>query len=445
MRFRLHCLAFLLAISLVSGLVSGGCAQKVPDVVAYTETTRQSDEAPNILLVVANQLGYGDLGCYGQKLIETPNVDRLAQEGCRFTDAYAGGDSSAASMWCLMTGQFAAMAVKDKRPSFTLSAEQKTLPSVMRLTEYATGFVGVWRLGGDAEADNPGSHGFDEWSGILTSATAETAYPAAIFRNGESIPLSENAEGKQGLDLLQLLTKEAISFLERHSSGKPFLLVVTYPLPGADLPLAESGTYADRDWPASQKRYAEKVARFDRDVGALVGALEQQGLSQRTVVVVTSDSAARRDETEADVFQSNGGLKTTGEELYEGRLRVPLIVKWPTEVSPGKETPFPTAPWDLTATFADMAGAVLPTGSSSGFSFVPALLGEAPRRRGMLHWEVRDGGFGQAVRIGDWKVVRPRGKMKREDCELYNVKQDPGETKNQAKEHPEIVARFIKG
>jgi arylsulfatase A-like enzyme len=187
------------------------------------------------------------------------------------------------------------------------------------------------------------------------------------------------------------------------------------------------------------------VARFDRDVGALTEALEKLELSQRTAVVVTSDSAARHDATEADVFQSNGGLKTAGDELYEGRLRVPLIVKWPAEASPGKETGFPTAHWDFTATFADMAGAVLPAGSSNGVSFVPALLGEAPRRRGMLYWEDRDGGFGQAVRIGDWKVVRPHGKMRREDCELYNVKQDPGETKNQAKEHPEIVARFIKG
>jgi len=437
-------LALRFAVCFAIVLHLGGCAQKVPDVVAYTETARQSDEATNIVLVVANQLGYGDLGCYGQKLIETPNVDRLAQEGCRFTEAYAGGDSSAASMWCLMTGQYTAMAVKDGKLSFALSPDQKTLPHVMRLTEYATAFVGAWDLGGAAEGNNPGSYGFDEWSGILAPASAETAYPASIFRNGESAPVPENADGKQGLDLPQLLVKEAVSFLERHTSGEPFLLVLTYPLPGADLPLAESGVYADRDWTAAQKTYAEKVARFDRDVGALTEALEKLGLSQRTAVVLTSDRAAQHDTSEADVFHSHGGLKIVGEELYESQLRVPLIVKWPAEVSPATESAFPVAAFDFTATFADMAGAVLPAGSSNGVSLVPALLGGVQRRRGMMYWESRDGGFGQAVRIGDWKAVRPRGKMAREAVELYNLKQDPGETKNQAKEHPEIVARFIR-
>ena len=445
MNFRHGSLAFCSVAWLVAVFCVGGCAQKVPDVVAYTETTRQSDETPNIVLVMANQLGYGDLGCYGQNWIETPNVDRLAREGCRFTEAYAGGDSSAASLWCLMTGRFAALGVQKGKPSFELSPDQRTLPRMMRLTEYDTGFVGTWGLGGVAESNHPGSHGFDEWSGILTPATAETAYPASITRNGEATAVSENAGGKQGLDLPQLLIQEAISFLERHSSGKPFLLVVTYPLPGADLPLAESGAYADRDWPASKKAHAEKVARFDRDVGALVDALEKLELSSRTAVVVASDGAARQDSTETDVVQSGGGLRIVSDELYEGRLRVPLIVKWPAEASPATETSFPAATWDFMATFADIAGAVLPAGSGEGVSFAPAMLGETTRRRGMMYWEIREGGFGQAVRIGDWKAVRPRGKGKLEDVELYNLKQDPGETKNQAKAHPEIVARFIKG
>ena len=134
-----------------------------------------------------------------------------------------------------------------------------------------------------------------------------------------------------------------------------------------------------------------------------------------------------------------------GGELYEGRLRVPLIVKWPAEVTPGSETDFAAASWDLMATFTDMAGAVLPAGSTNGVSLVPALLGEAKPRRGMLYWETREGGFGQGVRIGTWKAVRPRGKGKRDDVELYNLKQDPGETKDQAKEHPEILRDSSRG
>ncbi len=422
----------------------GGCAQKTPDVVAYTATARQSDEAPNIVLIVANQLGYGDLGCYGQKLIQTPNIDRLAADGCRFTQAYAGGDSSVASMWTLMTGHYTALAVRDGKVSFQLSRDQKTMPDVMRLTEYATGFVGSWGLGGDSEGSTPDEHGFDEWSGLLAPATGETSYPATIWSKGEQVPIAENADGKQGVGLTDALTNEASAFLERHVSGKPFLLVISYPLPGSDVALAESDAYADRDWTAAQKAYAGRIARLDREVGTLIEKLEKLGLSKRTAVVLTSDCAARHDGAEPDIFDSNGGLRTAGGEMYEGRLRVPLIIKWPAEVSPGSETDFAATTWDMLATFTDMAGAVLPAGSTNGVSFVPALLGETRSRRGMLYWETRDGGFGQGVRIGDWKAVRPCGKMGIEAVELYNVKEDPRETKNQAKEHPEIVARFIR-
>ncbi|MCU0871766.1 MAG: sulfatase-like hydrolase/transferase [Pirellulaceae bacterium] len=430
--------------AVVAVICLGGCVQKTPDVVAYTETARQSDEAPNIVLMVANQLGYGDLGCYGQQLIQTPNIDRLAADGCRFTCAYAGGDSSVASLWTLMTGRYTALAVQDGKPSFQLSRDQKTLADVMRLTEYTTGFVGSWGLGGDSENTPPSSHGFDEWSGLLGPATAETTYPATIWSNGEQVPLAQNAEGKQGIALTDALTNEAIAFLERHTSGKPFLLVISYPLPGSDLALAESGTYADRDWTAAQKAYAERIACLDRDVGALVEKLEELELSKRTAIVFTSDCAARHDGAEPDIFDSNAGLRTAVSEMYEGRLRVPLIVKWPAEVTAGSQTDFAATTWDMMATFTDMAGAVLPAGSTNGVSFVPALLGKSKSRRGMLYWETREGGFGQGVRIGDWKAVRPCGKMGIEAVELYNVKEDPRETKNQAKEHPEIVARFIK-
>jgi arylsulfatase A-like enzyme len=347
-------------------------------------------------------------------------------------------------MWTLMTGRYTALAVKDGKPSFQLSRDQKTMPDVMRLTEYTTGFVGAWGLGGDSEGATPAMHGFDEWSGLLGPATAETSYPATIWSKGEQVPLAQNAEGKQGVGLTDALTNEAVAFLERHTSGKPFLLVISYPLPGSDLALAESGAYADRDWTGAQKAHAERIACLDRDVGTLVEKLEKLELSKRTAVILTSDCAARHDGAEPDIFDRHGGLRTAGSEMYEGRLRVPLIVKWPSEVSPGSETDFAATSWDMMATFTDMAGAVLPAGSTNGVSFVPALLGESKTRRGMLYWETRKGGFGQGVRIGDWKAVRPCGKMGIEAVELYNVKEDPRETKNQAKEHPEIVARFIK-
>jgi len=444
MRTKIVDLCFCLAGVFACLMGLSGCAQKTPDVVAYTETARQSDEAPNIVLIMAHQLGYGDLGCYGQKLIQTPNLDRMAAEGCRFTEAYSGGDSSVASLWTLMTGRYTAFAVKDGKPSYQLSPEQKTLPHVMGLTEYATGFVGAWTLCDGSESTPPTSFGFDSWSGVIGPVTAENLYPPTIWSKGEQVPLSVNSRGKQGISLPEVLTNEAVGFLERHTSGKPFMLVFSYPLPGAELTPADSKTYADRDWTAEQKAYAERIACLDRDVGVLLAKLEELGLTQRTAVVLTSDCAARHAGAELEIFDSCAGLRTSDGEMYEGRLRVPFLVKWPAEVTPGSESGFAVTAYDLMTTFADMAGAVLPAGSSNGVSIVPALLGEAGNRRGMMYWDTREGGFGQGVRIGDWKAVRPRGKAGIESVELYNIKDDPQETKNQAKEHPEIVARFIK-
>ena len=431
------------AILAISGLV--GCQTKTPDLVAYTSTARQSDETPNIVLIVAHQLGFGDLGCYGQELVTTPNIDRLAAEGCRFTHAYAGGNSAEATMWTLMTGRYNAHAVQNNELAYKLSREQRTMPNVMRMTEYVTGFVGCWNLDSAEEATMPDSYGFDEWAGLLAPASIEASYPALIWRNGEQVALAAPDQDQPGTSLTDALTREAKAFIERHSSDKPFLLVFSYPLPGSALPLPQSGAFEGRDWTASQKAYAERISRLDGDVGKIIEQLDQFGLSRRTAVLLTSDSATRHEAPELDIFASHGELRTSGDDMYEGRLRVPLIVKWPAEVESGFETAFAVAPWDMMVTFADMAGAVLPSGATTGVSFLPTLLGQAGQRRAMMYWETRDTGFGQGVRIGDWKAVRPCGRMDIDAVELYNLVEDPGETKNQAKEHPEILARFIRG
>ena len=196
-------------------------------------------------------------------------------------------------------------------------------------------------------------------------------------------------------------------------------------MPGSELPLAESGAYADRDWTATQKAYAERVGGLDRDVGTLVENLEKlesdathrRGLHQRLCC------PPRR--AELDIFNSNGGLKTVGGEMYEGRLRVPLIVKWPAEVTPGSETDFAATTWDMMATLTDMAVPFSLPARPTAFRSFPRCSEKPKPRRGMLYWETREGGFGQGVRIGDWKAVRPCGKGKREAVELYNLKEDP--------------------
>lgn len=434
------------AVFVAVTLYLGGCAKKTPDLVAVTQSVvRQSDEMPNFVVILAHQLGHGDLGSYGQTLISTPNMDRLAAEGCRFTHAYAGGDSAEATLWTLMTGHYTAHAVQDGRLSFQLKRDQRTLATVLRTSGYATGFVGCWSLGGGEEATLPDAHGFDEWSGLAGAASAETAFPATLYSKNEYISVAENAGGNRGVGLTEILTLEAMDFLERHKTPeKPFLLVLSYPLPGTELPLAAAGAEAQSGWTAAQRAYAARMARLDSDVGRLVGRLDELGLAERTAVLLTSDSAPLHAGTQLELFDSRKGLRTAGGDMYEGRLRVPLVVRWPAEVRPGLESQFAVTPWDLLPTFADLAGAALPAGASDGVTFLPALLGDPTKRRSMLYWETRENGFGQGVRIGDWKAVRPCGKMELDAVELYNLIEDPTESRNQAQEHPEILSRFIR-
>jgi arylsulfatase A-like enzyme len=344
-----------------------------------------------------------------------------------------------------MTGRWTVWAAKDNRLTFRLRPNQGTLARAMRLADYDTGFVGTWLLAGDDRDDLPTAHGFDAWAGTLAMPKADDFYPASISRNAQQVRIEANAGGQRGQDFQEVLTREASAFLERHKSGKPFLLVVAYPLPGLDVPLAASEPDARQDWPDAAKGYAARVSRLDRDVGTLVGRLQELGLAERTAVLLTSDRARTRVTAETgDFFHSAADLRVVQGELYEGRIRVPLVVKWPGHVAANTETDFPSAIWDFLRTFAEMAGGTLPDNASDGVSLVASMSGQPTRERGMLYWEVREGGFGQAVRIGDWKAVRPRGKLDSHLVELYDLKQDPRETTSTAKEHPEVLAKFLR-
>jgi arylsulfatase A-like enzyme len=417
---------------------------------APVESATSPDEAapkkrPNIVVIVANDLGYGDLGCYGQKLMQTPHIDRLAGDGRRFTDFYAGGDTSEASHWCLLTGRWTAFAAKDDRQVFTLGSNQRTLASLMGQAGYETGFVGTWLLAGDKADDVPTAHGFHEWAGTIGMPLADGFFPTSILRNAEQVRIEANAAGKRGEDFQEVLTQEAVSFLERHKNGKPFLLVITYPLPGLEVPLDVSESYANQDWPDAAKAYATRISRLDQDVGTLVERVQQFGLADRTAILLTSDRARTRITADTgDFFHSAADLRVVSGELYDGRLRVPLIAKWPGHVAAKTETNYPAAIWDFLRTFAAMAGGTLPANASDGVSLVASLSGQTTDERGMLYWEVREGGFGQGVRIGDWKVVRPRGKMDSQFVELYDLKHDPQESSNVAREHPEVLAKFLR-
>ncbi len=400
--------------------------------------------SPNILILVADDLGYGDLGVYGQQVIETPNLDALASEGMHFAQFYAGGISSAASQWCLLTGCDTSRVRKEHRVSYALDAEALTLGEVMWRAGYETVFVGAWLATNRVTNDMPHLHGFDRWLGVLGS-TATTAYPASVWSDGAEIRLRGNSGGRQEVFLQDVYTEEIIGFLKNRPRQRPFLLVAFFPTPRLTRDFA-GNALDDLDWTAEEKARAAAIAGLDNDVGRLMQTLKDVGLDRQTVVVLTSDNGPSPLSAEGpDRFASTGRLRGRAGDLYEGGLRVPLIIRWPGQIAAGATTNAPAAIWDLLATCAELGGAIRRPTTGDGVSLVPVFRGRQMPARGMLYWDTYEPAFGQAVRQGEWKVVRPCGKMQLDDVELYNLSEDPTESRNVARENPEILSQFIKG
>lgn len=401
---------------------------------------------PNFVIVVGDDIGYGDLGCYGQKHIATPHLDQLAKEGIRLTEFYAGDPTGQGTAWCLLTGRDMAAAGGTGPARFALRPQQVTVAELLARAGYQTGFVGPWTLGGETSDSTPAQHGFTEWAAMPLTANEVSAQPEEFLRNGERVPVASHQDDQQRPYVTDLLLHEAVSFLQRHKSGHPFLLFAICPLPRSAEALPERGAYADKDWPPSRQAYAARVTEFDRVVGAIMDALQELGLADRTALLVASDGGPREEVPgDLEFFQSTRGLRGGQGSLYEGGLRVPFVARWPGQAFSGVERDDAAVCWDLLPTLAELSGAANVPRQLDGVSMASILRGGIGRSRDMLYWELRQNdSVGQAVRMGDWKVVRPVGKSRREDCELYDLKKDPKETRNVAKEHPEIVAKFLR-
>jgi len=396
---------------------------------------------PNIVVVLTDDVGYGELGCYGQQKIKTPHLDSLAANGARLTDFYAGATTDAASRWCLMTGFDTSRADRRSTSPFSLEPQQVTLGETLWQAGYSTAFVGYWGLGNSAE-NMPHLHGFDEWFGTLAREPENPDYPEKVWSNGAAVRLVENEKQLRGQYLPSVVISEAISVIKRRPAGRPLLLIASLARP-TDAPKID--TYDTMDWPSEHKSYAAALTRMDQDVGRLMHELDQQGLTKETVFVFLSDNGAPTDTGASQAFfASNGGLQGGQGSLYEGGLRVPAIVRWPGRIPPGSVVSDPFAIWDLPTTLADFAGALRRPKQTDGISMVSALRGGAAPSREMLYWEAHQAGVSQAVRIGKWKVVRPAGRERREDIELYDLSIDPGERSDVSKQNPEIVAKFIR-
>ena len=442
----------------MAAMTMTGCAYSIG-----SKGTDKDEPKPNIIFVMADDLGYGDLGCYGQKTIKTPHIDRMADQGMRFTDHYAGSTVCAPSRCSLMTGLHTGHTYvrgnREIKPmgQLPLLPGTVTLPKVLKETGYKTALIGKWGLGGPDTTGTPNKQGFDYFYGYLCQRHAHNYYPEFLFCNDERVPLRNKVAGNRpdGAGVAtekivyshDLMATEALKFVEDNKDG-PFFLYLAITIPHANneagrkgMEVPDHGIYADKDWPEPQKGHAAMIGRLDRDMGRLFRKLKDLGIDDNTIVFFTSDNGPHREGgADPEFFDSNGPLRGMKRDLYEGGIRVPMIARWPGRIEAGTTTDHISAFWDVLPTYASLAGAKVPR-NTDGLCMVPTLLGKDSRQKQheFLYWEFHGRGSKQAVRMGRWKLIRfgAAGKL-----ELYDLETDLGETNNVADEHPDVVAKI---
>jgi len=409
---------------------------------------------PNIVFIMADDLGYADLGSYGQKLIRTPNLDRLATQGTRFTDVYAGAPICAPSRCVLMTGLHTGHCrIRGNGPrvggeieSFgeggrrlSLTDDDRTVAEALQAAGYVSGAMGKWGIGEPGTAGTPNRRGFTEWFGYLNQNHAPYYYTDFLWRNEAKQMIPENSGGRRGRYSHDLLTDEAVAFLRRHQQ-QPFFLYLPFTIPHRRFEVPSLDWYAQEAWPEEAKIFAAMVTRLDHDVGRVLDELDQLGLGPNTILFFTSDNGAEK-KPFGKLFQSGGPFRGDKGTVYEGGLRVPMLVRWPGKVPAGKVS---STPWwfaDVFPTLLAIAGAKEEKAKLDGRDVLPTLRGEAqPALAGRhFYWEDPGKVLSQAVRQGDWKAVRL---ARNAPLELYDLKSDPGETRNVAASHPQVTADF---
>lgn len=449
---------------------------------------RRPERPPNIVLILADDLGYGELGCYGQEKIRTPRLDRLAREGLRFTRHYSGSPVCAPARCTLLTGLHTGHAyirgndevpergdvwhdpeLEGQRP---LPEGTVTLAHLLREAGYATAFVGKWGLGWTGSSGDPNRQGFDHFFGYICQREAHNYYPDHLWCDGRKVPLRNEwffphqklPEGVDPADPASypdyrgrdyapdLMIEDALEWIRAHRDG-PFFLEFASPLPHLALQVPDAdlaryaGAFPEVPYPGGQgylphptprAAYAAMISRLDRDVGRILDLLEELGLAEDTLVVFTSDNGPSWvGGVDLEFFGSQGGLRGRKAHLWEGGIRVPCIVRWPGRTPAGAVTDLPTAFWDWLPTLCDVAGGAVPV-PTDGISLRPLLEGRPaaqPRHR-FLYWEFRGA---QAVLLdGRWKAFRPSPDK---PVQLYDLEADPAEARDVAEAHPEIVAR----
>ncbi|MBK7642526.1 MAG: arylsulfatase [Planctomycetes bacterium] len=424
----------------------------------------RSSKQPNVVLILADDLGWGELGCYGQTKIQTPALDALARQGVRFTQAYSGAPVCAPSRCSLLTGMHTGhSAIRDNKElepegQEPLPAGIPTLAELLHARGYATAAIGKWGLGPPGSVGDPLRRGFDHFFGYNCQRAAHTYYPEWLYRDRTRVALPGNDPQKSSGASYSpdLMREEALEFV-RKNADRPFFLYYATTVPHVALQVPEDSLreYAGKfpEKPYDGKRgytahatpraaYAAMITRLDHDVGVLLAELDKLGLAEDTLFVFTSDNGPTyAGGVDAKFFDSTAGLRGLKGELYEGGIREPLIVRWPGHTQAGRVENTPCAGWDLMPTLAAACGAHVPEGLD-GVNLVPLFEGGAPPPRDFLYWETADMGGWQAVRMGDWKAVRRNLKKNIPGpIEVYDLAQDPDEMRDVSMQHPDIAKR----
>jgi len=397
-----------------------------------------SKSKPNIIYILADDLGYGHLGCYGQKEIQTPHLDRMAAGGMRFTDHYAGSALCAPSRCVLITGLHTGHCfIRNNKPlpvegNVPIPADSQTIPKLLKRGGYATACIGKWGLGYPGSEGDPNRQGFDHFFGYNCQRQAHSYYPEHLWRNDEKVILKGNAGGKQGEYSHDLLTAEALSFIRKQRRG-PFFLYLPYTIPHAKFQVPDLGDYAEKPWTDTQKAIAAMISRMDRDIGTILGLVKTLGIERNTLVIFASDNGSAGGDL-VGKFKGAGPFRGQKGTLYEGGLRAPLIARWPDKIAPGTSSDCVSSFQDMMPTFAELAGVAVPQ-PTDGISIAPTLLGRGRQRRHeYLYWELKNN---RAVRMGHWKAVRGK-----KGLELFDLRSDISEQNNVANEHGDLVAKM---
>jgi arylsulfatase A len=435
---------------------------------SHTARRSASRARPNIVYILADDLGYAEVGCYGQKKIRTPNIDKLATEGIKFTQHYSGNPVCAPSRCALMTGLHTGHAqIRSNKQvggkegwklgstiggQWPLKEGTVTVAKILKDAGYATGAFGKWGLGRVGTTGDPNKQGFDRFYGYICQRQAHTFYPNHLWSDGQIQRIKENEGGKEEIYSHDLIAEEALKFVKANKD-RPFFLYVPFTIPHVALQVPEDSLaeykgkwpdppydgkkgYIPHEYPRAC--YAGMVTRMDKDIGRILSLLEDLNLADNTLVIFTSDNGPTyAGGADSEFFESAGPLRGLKGSVYEGGIRVPFIARWPGRIEPGSETDHPSAFWDFLPTACEIIGAK-PPADIDGISYLPTLLGKSRKQKKheVMYWEL---GRRQGVRMGDWKAVRNKPGNK---VELYNLANDIGEQNDLADKEPEVLVKM---